>query len=49
MILGSLLIKSQQVGELVKKSKGVAHLISNDLQKNFLDPKLTQNSYNHLH
>ena len=48
MILGSLLIKSQQVGELVKKAKVVAHLISNDLQNNFLEPKLPQDFYNHL-
>ena len=48
MILGSLLIKSQQVGELVKKAKVVAHLINDDLQKNLLKPKLTQNFYNHL-
>ena len=48
MILGSLLVKSQQVRELVKKAKIVAHLISDDLQKNFLEPKLTQNFHNHL-
>ena len=49
MILGSLLIKSQQVGELVKKAKIVAHLISDDLQKNLLEPQLTRNFHNHLH
>ena len=49
MILGSLLIKSQQVGELVKKAKVVAHLISDDLQKNLLEPKLPQNFCKHLH
>lgn len=48
MILGSLLIKSQQVEELVKKAKVVAHLINEDLQKNFLASKLTQNFHNHL-
>ena len=48
MILGSLLIKPQQVGKLVKKAKLVAHLINDDLQKNFLEPKLTQNFHNHL-
>jgi hypothetical protein len=48
MILGSLLIKSQQVGELVKKAKVVSHLINEDLQKNFLAPKLTQNFHKHL-
>ena len=48
MILGSLLVKSQQIRELVKKAKIVAHLISDDLQKNFLEPKLTQNFHNHL-
>ena len=48
MILGSLLIKSQQVGELVKKAKVVAHLINEDLQKNFLAPKQTQNFHKHL-
>jgi hypothetical protein len=49
MILGSLLIKPQQVGNLVKKAKVVAHLIIEDLQKNLLEPKLTQNFHNHLH
>ena len=48
MILGSLLVKSQQVRELVKKAKIVAHFISDDLQKNFLEPKITQNFHNHL-
>jgi len=49
MILGSLLIKSQQVGDLVKKAKVVGHLINEDLQKNLLEPKLTQTFHNHLH
>jgi hypothetical protein len=48
MILGSLLIKSKQVGDLAKKAKVVAHLINDDLQKNFLGPKLTQTFYNYL-
>jgi hypothetical protein len=48
MILGSLLIKPQHVGELVKKAKVVAHLISEDLQNNSFESKPTQNFHNHL-
>jgi hypothetical protein len=33
---------------LAKKAKVVAHLINDDLQKNFLGPKLTQTFYNYL-